>query len=745
MNPLHHPANRRSSASSGAFNTGGNRSHSSSNASNRTSFTAGAGFSPFAAIAATPSRLMHADMSDGHVATRGGSFDGPPLTATRGSSFDHGLVTTRASSFDLPRPSIAISSNASALAQAVAAVSPPNAGALRYAHSTTYSKARSERTDASSRRSSASEESFEPSPYSSGVPIKTKRKLRKNNRERQRRSELNDKFDELSDLLRLGSTSAIGGGKVEKFSVLSEAVTTINTLRKEAFELRSEKAELRAEIMKLSTALTQHAHAALTPSMNAAAMMSGSGASVAALSPKTGLPFPTMAAISVSGGGGSGMSVGSPLNALQFAASAFPFGVNLPSPSSNGGGFVSHPMSPAAAAMSVGGAQQAFTFTTTGTALTAAAAAAQAVTAASHLNSSGGPVPGMLHRRGASKFASTGSFGMPFHATMGMPVKVEHNLGMQVGGVGGGGSGNTPTNAMQVAQAQQVTIQQQQQQIQAQQAQIQAQQQMQQQFQQQQMQQQQLQQNQQQMNGMMINNNNNNNNNNQNSNNNLHHRSSLSNNSALGGGGGGPMFTVPSTPSFDPLGGGGGNDAMMGSGQNNNNSNSMMNGTNSGGQRGSLSEMMNASNPGGGGRGSLAGPMFGNIFSQQGTNNSQNVNSQSNFPQQPQTPLPSHVRPNPNRDLNGVGGGNSSQQNNNGGNTYMQSNSTSSSARNSAIFSGAGSAPYDIVLGSSPHHNHHSSTNLLENIGEVGSSGGGTDMFFKMIDAEEVTFEQDFS
>jgi len=89
---------------------------------------------------------------------------------------------------------------------------------------------------------------------SSAMPIKNKRKLRKNNREKQRRSELNDKFDELSDALRLNT----GSGKVEKLTVLSEALSQLQALRKENFELRGEKAELKAELMRLSTAIATH-------------------------------------------------------------------------------------------------------------------------------------------------------------------------------------------------------------------------------------------------------------------------------------------------------------------------------------------------------------------------------------------------------------------------------------------------------------------------------------------------------
>ena len=117
----------------------------------------------------------------------------------------------------------------------------------------------------SSRRGSDSDSDSVSTPYTSGaMPLKTKRKMRKNNREKQRRSELNDKFDELSELLRLGAGSSTN--KVEKHSILTEAVIVIQALRKENYDGRQEKAELRTEIQRLTQMLAQYATAAATHS-----------------------------------------------------------------------------------------------------------------------------------------------------------------------------------------------------------------------------------------------------------------------------------------------------------------------------------------------------------------------------------------------------------------------------------------------------------------------------------------------
>lgn len=81
--------------------------------------------------------------------------------------------------------------------------------------------------------------------------IKMKRKLRKNTREKQRRSELNDKFDELATVLHLGKS------KAEKLNILSEAIHLIQQLQIENNDLKMEKQELRMELAKLTFCLQQ--------------------------------------------------------------------------------------------------------------------------------------------------------------------------------------------------------------------------------------------------------------------------------------------------------------------------------------------------------------------------------------------------------------------------------------------------------------------------------------------------------
>ena len=107
-------------------------------------------------------------------------------------------------------------------------------------------------SSASSTPSSSQHSSGQPAPPTS--QLKIKRKIRKNTREKQRRSELNDKFDSLQELLQLGG----GQTKVEKYSVLSEAIQVIEMLRKENEELRSERKELRVELRKITSVL-EHA------------------------------------------------------------------------------------------------------------------------------------------------------------------------------------------------------------------------------------------------------------------------------------------------------------------------------------------------------------------------------------------------------------------------------------------------------------------------------------------------------
>lgn len=87
-------------------------------------------------------------------------------------------------------------------------------------------------------------------PYSPN-DLKLRRKVRKNTREKQRRQELNDKFDELAVMLNLGRKT-----KIEKYTVLTEAITTLIQLRQENEEIRKEKSELRAELAKLTNCLS---------------------------------------------------------------------------------------------------------------------------------------------------------------------------------------------------------------------------------------------------------------------------------------------------------------------------------------------------------------------------------------------------------------------------------------------------------------------------------------------------------
>jgi len=77
--------------------------------------------------------------------------------------------------------------------------------------------------------------------------VKLKRRIRKNTREKQRRLELNDKFDALNDLL---PTS--GKSKTEKYHILTEAIKLIGDLQQENEDLRQEKLGLVNELNNLS-------------------------------------------------------------------------------------------------------------------------------------------------------------------------------------------------------------------------------------------------------------------------------------------------------------------------------------------------------------------------------------------------------------------------------------------------------------------------------------------------------------
>eukprot|EP00475_Leptophrys_vorax_P031218 TRINITY_DN47239_c0_g1_i1.p1 TRINITY_DN47239_c0_g1~~TRINITY_DN47239_c0_g1_i1.p1 ORF type:complete len:406 (+),score=65.24 TRINITY_DN47239_c0_g1_i1:103-1218(+) len=82
--------------------------------------------------------------------------------------------------------------------------------------------------------------------------LKAKRKLRKNNREKQRRSEINERFEELANVLNIKQKN-----KAEKHTVLSEAINLIHSLQAENNELKLEKQELRAELTRLTSSLQQ--------------------------------------------------------------------------------------------------------------------------------------------------------------------------------------------------------------------------------------------------------------------------------------------------------------------------------------------------------------------------------------------------------------------------------------------------------------------------------------------------------
>eukprot|EP00465_Bigelowiella_longifila_P006083 CAMPEP_0185273900 /NCGR_PEP_ID=MMETSP1359-20130426/50580_1 /TAXON_ID=552665 /ORGANISM="Bigelowiella longifila, Strain CCMP242" /LENGTH=291 /DNA_ID=CAMNT_0027866683 /DNA_START=91 /DNA_END=966 /DNA_ORIENTATION=- len=81
--------------------------------------------------------------------------------------------------------------------------------------------------------------------------LKARRKQRKNDREKQRRLEINAKIEQLAQ--RLGMTCE--KARSEKYNVLAEAHSVINALRLRNKELRGEKSELRTELMNLTRAL----------------------------------------------------------------------------------------------------------------------------------------------------------------------------------------------------------------------------------------------------------------------------------------------------------------------------------------------------------------------------------------------------------------------------------------------------------------------------------------------------------
>ncbi|CAH0492701.1 unnamed protein product [Peronospora farinosa] len=96
-------------------------------------------------------------------------------------------------------------------------------------------------------------------------PPEDDRGFRKKSREKMRRQEVNVKFEELVDLLGLSN-------RVRKSAVLQEAVSTINTLKRERDELRRDRDRLLQEVSKLATCL-QYSQLGSVAAANAVAMI----------------------------------------------------------------------------------------------------------------------------------------------------------------------------------------------------------------------------------------------------------------------------------------------------------------------------------------------------------------------------------------------------------------------------------------------------------------------------------------
>lgn len=104
--------------------------------------------------------------------------------------------------------------------------------------------------------------------------VKLRRKLRKMNREKQKRSYLNDKFDELCTVLSLGRNT-----RVEKLTILTETIRCLEELTKEHYELTQSTHYLRSQIHahqtgvpcepqnQFSQAASQPEHTRIAPSM----------------------------------------------------------------------------------------------------------------------------------------------------------------------------------------------------------------------------------------------------------------------------------------------------------------------------------------------------------------------------------------------------------------------------------------------------------------------------------------------
>uniref|UniRef100_A0A7S2TZ38 BHLH domain-containing protein n=1 Tax=Lotharella oceanica TaxID=641309 RepID=A0A7S2TZ38_9EUKA len=77
------------------------------------------------------------------------------------------------------------------------------------------------------------------------------RKQRKNDREKKRRLEIAEKFERLAGLLGIQDRAMRG----DKYTLLDQALTLINSLRERNSELKNEKSELRRELVNLTKCL----------------------------------------------------------------------------------------------------------------------------------------------------------------------------------------------------------------------------------------------------------------------------------------------------------------------------------------------------------------------------------------------------------------------------------------------------------------------------------------------------------
>lgn len=94
--------------------------------------------------------------------------------------------------------------------------------------------------------------------------VKQRRKLRKMNREKQKRSYLNDKFDELCNVLSLGRNT-----RVEKLTILTETIRHLEDLTKEHYELTQSTHTLRSKIHAKKTGVPcEDSQFAQTPALH---------------------------------------------------------------------------------------------------------------------------------------------------------------------------------------------------------------------------------------------------------------------------------------------------------------------------------------------------------------------------------------------------------------------------------------------------------------------------------------------